>query len=198
MNFYEALIYWKRFMSQSSEEQVKALYNYVLTSPPGDVIEVGSATGGTTIVLIGAAENVGKHVYSVDPYPQEYENVAACYTSGIMKNYKESFSNNILNGRWKNIIQYNKNLPDCIDLIPEKLSVAFIDGCHEYSFVLNEFNLLYPRIVEGGYMCIHDIGWGPGQLTLKENEGPAAIKDQFIKTFPNYEFIGSMLVGKKG
>ena len=45
------------------------LYDAVINSPNGDVIEIGSAFGGSTVFLIGAAQEVGKRVVSIDPYP---------------------------------------------------------------------------------------------------------------------------------
>ena len=80
---------WEKFEAQTTLSQIEELYRAVIETPPGAILEVGSATGGTTIVLIEAAKKVGKHVYSVDPYPEDMEGIAALYTPGLMKEYRE-------------------------------------------------------------------------------------------------------------
>jgi predicted O-methyltransferase YrrM len=175
-----------RFESQTNDAQSEELYNAILNTPPGDIVEVGSAAGGTTVVLIHAAIRVGKKVISIDPYPEDMEGKADGYSKGLMKGYREKFTDNILNGDFDNIIQYNENTEDCIDKIPEKLSVVFIDGMHEYSFAKKESELLFPKLVPGGIMYFHDILFDRGQLTQVKGNGVWDIKD----LFPSGEFVG--------
>ncbi|MFA5397453.1 MAG: class I SAM-dependent methyltransferase [Methanogenium sp.] len=198
MNYDECMILWKEFEGQTASEEAKELYNMVISSLKGDVVEVGSATGGTTIVLIGAAENVGKNVYSIDPYPEELENKALYYEKGLMNRMKEAFQHNILNGKYRNVIQFNKKVKDCIDKIPKGLSVVFIDGCHELTNAVDEFNLLYPLLAEGGYIYFHDTTWKEGQESFSAEGGLSNLRNKdFSKFFSEIERIGSMLRGRK-
>ena len=153
-----------KYGSQVNKLQAEELYNAVLSTPDGPVIEIGSATGGTTIMLIRAAKKVGKMVYSVDPYPVEMEGVARDYAEGEMVATRQMFAENILE-KESNIIQLNYDLIDCIDLIPYGISVAFIDGLHELANVKREYNLLIPRMCKGGIMYFHDMGFDAGQLS---------------------------------
>lgn len=186
MKLEDALILHKKFEGQTQTIEVVELYNAVLNTPAGVVVEVGSASGGTTIILIAAAQEVGKKVISVDPYPENIEGEALFYDKGLMKNFKEAFSKNILTGEY-DVIQYNQDLSECIDKIPE-LSVAFIDGCHEFSFAAKEFNLLLPKMVAGGIIYFHDINWDRGQI--KGDEDQALNK---ILKYLDGEIIGNML-----
>jgi predicted O-methyltransferase YrrM len=179
----------RKFKMQTTDEQAVEMYNAILSTPPGDVVEVGSATGGTAIILIHAAKLVGKTVYSVDPYPVEFENVASDYPTGVMSQWKREFKENILTGEHDNIIQYNEDIKDCIFKIPNKLSVVFIDGMHEYSFALRECELLWPKLVEGGIMYFHDMQCELGQLTKLPGSGLNEIPDWFTEK----SMIGSML-----
>jgi len=181
MKFNDALSLRTGFSPQNTMEDIVELYNGVINSPEGDVVEVGSASGGSTIMLIAAAEEVGKMVYSVDPYPEELEGNATHYTSGIMRTFRENFKRNILNGKYKNIIQYNENIIFCIDKIPNKLSVVFIDGCHELSHVQTEVDLLLPKLAVGGRLYIHDIKLELGQISKTKETGLCQIND-WIKT----------------
>ena len=51
--------------------EVLELCRGILETPEGDIVEIGSAQGKTTKGLIKAAVRVKKHVYSIDPYPEE-------------------------------------------------------------------------------------------------------------------------------
>jgi predicted O-methyltransferase YrrM len=171
MKLEEAIKLWDKYQSQTSIEEATVLYHAVLKSLDGAIVEVGSASGGTTIVLIGAAEEVGKTVYSIDPYPEELEGVALDYPVGSMKTLKENFKNNILNGQWKNIIQYSEDITNCIENLPEKIAIAFVDGCHEFSLAQKDVAALLPRIVSGGEIFVHDNHWSVGQISKTEGTG---------------------------
>lgn len=179
--------------------EAKELYNAVLDTPKGSVVEIGSACGGSTIILIKAAEKVGKKVYSVDPYPVNLEGVAFCYPTGIISLFKREFEKYILTGEYKNIQQFNEDIKDCIDKIPDELSVIFIDGLHELSNVLTEFNLLFPKLVSGGKIFIHDTkGSMIGQLSGKEEESIGRIWDILDKNlFSEIKNIETMFCGIK-
>jgi len=197
MTFDETLIFWKKYKGQTGRLEIRELYDAIMATPDGDVVEVGSATGGTTIVLIGASERIGKTVYSIDPYPESFEGNANDYTPGLMKLYKDTFQKNILSGQWKNIIQYNETVTECIDKIPDKLSVVFIDGCHEYFHVLTELELLFPRLVKDGMLFIHDTNWNIGQVSKVKGSGVSQITQKFYEMFSNVKKVDSMLCGKK-
>ena len=170
-NIIKLLKLHQQFEAQTSCIDALTIYDAILRTPSGAVVEVGSACGGTTIVMIQAARRRNKMVYSVDPYPVEFENKAASYKEGLMNEFKKKFRQNILNGQYKNIVQFNSDLNDCIDSIPKHLSVVFIDGCHEFEFLKREFDLLWPRIIRKGIIFIHDIQCEKGQLTGTDEGG---------------------------
>lgn len=186
------------FKRETSAEEAYELYKSILKSPVGDVLEIGSASGGTTVLLLDAAAQVKKTVYSIDPYPTDMENKATAYVPGSMNELKENFKRNILDGPYKNIIQYNENTKDCIGKIPYNLSVVFIDGLHELSFVLNEVRLIYPLIIEGGWLYIHDTHWRLGQLSKTEETGLHNVWKIINKSmFREVKSVGSMFCGRK-
>jgi predicted O-methyltransferase YrrM len=193
MIFEDTLLLRKIFKSQTTIEEATELYNGVLDTPEGAVLEVGSATGGTTVMLLAAAEQVCKHVYSVDPYPVEYENKALDYTEGIMSQFKKEFEENILDGSWYNITQYNDTLYNCWDNIPNNLSLIFIDSCHELSVLINELELVFSKVRNGGRIYIHDVLSKIGQLSKTEETGLIHIWDFLFKNmydlFPNTRLI---------
>ena len=186
------------FGGLASPGETMELYNAVINSPAGDVVEIGSASGGTTIALIKAAEKVGKMVYSVDPYPEELEGVASYYDKGLMKKLKADFKRNILNGQYKNILQFNEDLSKCIGGIPSGLSMVFIDGLHEYASAMNEFVLVYPLVVSGGWIYIHDTCWDKGQLSGTVETGLLRIPTNIDQSlFSEVKMMESMFCGRK-
>lgn len=183
----------KEMGSQCLESELTALFQAVLSTPAGAVIEIGSASGGTTFVLSEAAEIVGKTVYSVDTYPEELEGTASHYEKGLMKKLKRAFKRNV--GSRPNVIQINKTTADCISELPEA-SVIFIDGLHELTQIKEEFSLLLPALVPGGKIFIHDINWQAGQLSGTPEEAAC----HAIKLFDGFEkrgTVGYMAWGEK-
>lgn len=196
----EVLELSKKFKSQTALPELIELYNAVLNTPKGAVVEVGSASGGTTIALIKAAEQVGKKVISIDPYPEDLEGVASHYTEGVMSQLKNEFKQNILTGEYKNIEQINMDTKDCVDKLPKQLSMVFIDGLYELSHALSEFGLLFPLVVPAGRIYMHDTGtdWSLGQLSGKAEGGLIHLWDILDKdAFSEIKAVGSLFCGRK-
>jgi len=161
----------------------------VLLTPQGDVVEIGSAGGKTTLVLIGAARNVGKHVYSVDPYPEELEGKATSYSPGICSANKAKVKECVLDAEFPNVTQFNCDLSECIDKLPKKLSVVFIDGLHEYDNAKAELELIYPLVVKGGRVYFHDTSWEKGQVSGTRDGGVCNIKTAMREMFDWEEVV---------
>lgn len=188
MNIINALYYHDKFEGQTAYGEAIELYEAVIHTVKGDIVEVGSACGGTTIVLMAAAQEKGKMVYSVDPYPKEFEGIALEYTEGIMQDFETKFKTNILESNWNNIIQYRERLKDCIQKIPNGLSVAFIDSCHELSYVLEDIALIEKKMAAGGRIYLHDIFWEIGQVSKTQAGGLYNVID-IIKQRKNVEIF---------
>ena len=151
----ECLVLYEKIYTACKEPQCDAetgveLYNAVLKSPPGDVIEIGSAFGGSTVWLVGAAQEVGKGVISIDPYP-ESDYVYASVTPI----WKKFFKNNFLD-YYDNIIQHNCDMTECVELLPDTISVGFIDGCHDNKHADREFVALTDRLCHDGRLILDD------------------------------------------
>jgi predicted O-methyltransferase YrrM len=126
------------------------LYNAVLNSPEGDIIEIGTAFGGSTVFLIGAAQVIDKQVISIDPYPTgDY-----CYAK-ITPVWRAFFKNNFLD-HYDNIVQHNCDITECLNLLPGTISVGFIDGDHHTENANREFDILLEKLCPGGYLVLDD------------------------------------------
>jgi len=202
MEFSELNALAEKYKTQTLINERKELYQAILFSPKGDVVEVGSASGGTTVVLLGAAEKVDKKVISIDPYSEELEGRASHYTKGVTKKLKEEFDKNILsNVYWGNRIkQIQKTTRECINEIPNNLSVVFIDGCREYEQAKEEYDLLFPKVIKGGYIAIHDINWQTGQISNTTKGAVENMVSEFDDS-KKYSLVSiidhNMIIGKK-
>ena len=147
--------------AQTHPELRSLLYNKVIEGPAGDVLEIGSACGGTTIFLIGAAQEVGKQVWSVDPYPKGLVGIPH-YNDACVSDWKLGFKENILAVGYANIAQIRRNITECHQLIPNELSLIFIDGMHDADYLKNDYDLTIDKLVTGGWIFIDDAEWEDG------------------------------------
>ena len=162
--------------AQMPRELQLALYEKVIESPSGDVLEIGSACGGSTIFLIGAAEEVGKHVWSVDPYPMGLVGIPH-YNDSTVRDWKEGFKTNILDAGYTNITQIRQDITACHQSLPEKLSVILIDGMHDGDYAKNDYDLTIDRLVSGGWLFFDDAEWVDGPNGTAGQMGGPALHD---------------------
>ena len=91
------------------------------------------------------------HLYGIDPYIpytnyRETRNYDKSYTSAC--NRLASFPNQTF------II---KKSEDAINDIPDNIDFVYIDGNHDYDYVLNDIKLYYSKVRHGGIIGGHDI-----------------------------------------
>ena len=123
----------------------------------GDVVEIGSKSGKTTIFLSKIMETLfpENRLFSIDPYTlegakkslllEDYNHIYEIYTSFI------SNTKNLNNHK-----HYKMTSSEAERFIPDKILFAYIDGEHTYQAVKNDFRMLSGRIVDGGIVAIDD------------------------------------------
>ena len=176
--------------------ECEALFEAVLSTPPGDIVEVGSAWGGSTLYLAEAALLTReKRVISVDPYPEELEGTKqeiGWYQKGMCARMKQSFKENVLD-KYLNVEQYNTDINGCIAKIPDGLSVVFIDGRHDGDYSRIDYEALFPKIRVGGMMIMHDMCWLDPQ-----GNGVGRVSPRIAPpTYRDIRIVGCMKMGTK-
>lgn len=118
----------------------------ILAGPEYPVIEIGSLVGQSSLVFAEACRIKNTQFISIDPYPFHNDPIAPIdyFKRYILSNYPE-------------VRQYNQDLTECLDKIPDRLSFVYIDGCHDFDHPYREFNLLFPKVVSGGWIAIDDV-----------------------------------------
>lgn len=125
------------------------------------IVEIGSFKGRSTCCLASACRGTQKRVYAVDTFCGNdsdfgYQDFFADF-AGNMARVRLSKYVHPIRGKSPDAAK-NWNIP---------IHMLFIDGSHEYSDVLADFELFFPHVVPGGIIAFHDVneGW-PGPLRV--------------------------------
>lgn len=138
-----------------------------LRTSPGDILEIGSYKGRSTVLLSKAAElALDTTVYAVDPLtlPSETDPQDSNAYS------KNEFYDNIKKYD-ANIVFYEKFSFEIIDQWDKPLRFLWIDGDHTYRGVQIDYLGFAKHLVPGGIIAFHDVLNGPtGPLQVFTNE----------------------------
>ncbi len=129
----------------------------------GDIIEIGAFMGGGTIKLAEFAGKYGKKVYAIDTFEPGLDQTVSksgitaravydAYLEGhsMWEIYEETTSG------FDNIITIREDSRKIKFAREQKFIFGFIDGCHQEAFVTNDFYIVWPHLVSGGVLGLHD------------------------------------------
>jgi SAM-dependent methyltransferase len=129
----------------------------------GDIIEIGAYMGRGTAKLAKFAQRYGKRVYAIDVFDSSLDETVS--KSGIKAgDVYEAF----LQGRsmskayldstrgFDNIVTIREDSKNVSFPEEQKFIFGFIDGCHQQSYVENDFHVIWPHLVSGGALGFHD------------------------------------------
>ena len=129
----------------------------------GDIIEIGAFMGGGTIKLAKFAKKYGKKVYVVDIFEPSLDQtvspggVTACdvyqaFLGGrsMLEVYQEATRG------FDNIITIKEDSMKVRFPEEQRFIFGFVDGCHQRAYVENDFHIIWPNLVSGGALGLHD------------------------------------------
>jgi len=129
----------------------------------GDIIEIGAYMGRGTAKLAKLAQRYGRKVYAIDVFDPSLDRTTS--KSGIKAgDVYEAF----LKGRsmleayqestraFGNIITVREDCKKVSFLEGQNFIFGFIDGCHQEAYVENDFYVIWPHLVSGGIVGLHD------------------------------------------
>ena len=167
-------------------DEAKLLYNTAKNlTGAGAIVEIGSWCSKSLTYTSAAALSVGNlcKKFSIDPFLTSKEEPNGKYETFI-SNLKQ-------NGLFDKIIHLKQKSQDAGQNFDEKIELLFIDGFHKYAAVKQDFELFFPKIIEGGFVAIHDITY---------YEGPTRLVQELAQNSENFKFItflGATLLGQK-
>jgi len=138
------------------EEQGPLLESLVYLNQAKVIVEVGVAEAKTTDWLCRGAKLRGGFVYGYDLWD----------THGLMNQFphwssKEKCEEYLQSKGHTNfeLTKINSRTPEFAELIKTKhpvIDLAFIDGCHSYDGIKNDFDAIYPQLSPTGVIVFHD------------------------------------------
>ncbi len=138
--------------------KVDQIPSYNLAS--GICVEIGTWEGGFTEHIL-AKENVSK-IYCVDPYKHFINNE---YPDGMNSLTQEEFDKKYetcylnLTSKFNSKVEFIRktSIEASYQFADESLDFVYIDGNHDYKYVLEDLKTWYPKVKKGGYICGDDI-----------------------------------------
>tara|TARA_B100000809_G_scaffold205109_1_gene206732 strand:- start:529 stop:1200 length:672 start_codon:yes stop_codon:yes gene_type:complete len=120
------------------------------------ILEIGVAGASATIHLCEGAKQTGGTVYGYDVWsPHGLKTQFPAFASKEhceQKLTKEGYSNFLLT----KIDTTTQEFKDIINERHPSIDFAFIDGCHSYQGVKNDFSIVYPKLSVAGIIAFHD------------------------------------------
>lgn len=155
----------------------------------GAIVEIGSWKGKSTICL-GLGSRAGKQllIYAIDPHSGSSEHIETYGSVWTFTEFQDNIKNIGLNDIVNPIVKTSK---EAAEEFVEPVALVFIDGAHEYDLVKLDYQLWFPKVIEGGFMAFHDVPSWPG---------PTKVVDEFILKsghFKNLGIIDSILFAQK-
>jgi predicted O-methyltransferase YrrM len=165
-----------------TEEEGDTLYRLARAcTGRGVIVEIGSYKGRSTICLArGSQAGRNLPIYAIDPHR------GTAY---------EEFKRNLAGAGIEDIVTHVRQpSQEAVSVIDdEPIELLFIDGDHKYPMVLEDFELFVPRLVDGGYLVMHD--------TTRPFPGSKRVAEERIyrsRRFRDVRFVFStMTVGQK-
>lgn len=123
-------------------------------------VEVGVATGTSAVGICEALTKTKGHLYGFDVWKKH----------GLKNQFRQLGSKDIVKARLTKMGLKNFTLTaiDTINdrtnfeikldelLLGKKINFGFIDGCHSYIGIKNDFEVIYPRLSYDGVVVFHD------------------------------------------
>lgn len=155
----------------------------------GVIVEIGSWKGKSTIWIGWGSKNGNRvSVFAIDPhtgFPEHHEKGIKIWTF-------EEFKNNIKSAQLDDIvIPIVKTSEEAASTFDKPVEFIFIDGLHEYEYVKLDFDLWFPKLVNGGIIAFHD--------TIIRDGPKKVVKDAILKTkhFKNVRFVDTITIMQK-
>ncbi len=138
------------------EEQGPLLESLVYLNQAQTIVEIGVAEAKSTDWLCRGAKLRGGKVYGYDLWDTHGLNNQFQHWSSKEKCEEYLQSKGHTNFE---LTKINSRTPEFAELIKTKhpsIDLAYIDGCHSYDGIKNDFDIIYPLLSECGVIVFHD------------------------------------------
>ena len=122
-------------------------------------VEIGVAYGDSTVILCKAAKQVGGFVYGFDVWEKWGLNKQAKVYGSMEIAIKKLRAAKLNNFHLTKIDTYGEReffISELKRLCSNGIDFAFIDACHSYRGIKNDFSAVYPMLTKTGIIVFHD------------------------------------------
>ena len=155
----------------------------------GAIVEIGSWKGKSTIWLGNGSKAGNKNmIFAIDPHTGSSEHKELYNNVSTFEEFKKNIENAGVADAITPIVRTSE---DAVKEFAAPVELIFIDGAHEYESVKLDFELWFPKVIEGGIMAFHDtVGF----------EGPQKVVEEYVyksKNFRIVSFVDSITFAEK-
>ncbi len=142
-------------------EDARFLYNLIKETKPEKVIQIGTFTGFSSLIIASALEsNKNGRLITIDPNMsyilEKPVNIAREIAKSLNLDsrieFTEGFFSSVTNNTWNALLIGQKVLRQI-----GSIDCAFIDGDHRFESVLSDFELTFRYLKPSGKVLFHDI-----------------------------------------
>lgn len=175
-----------------SDHEALLLYSISRSAPDGDIVEIGSWKGKSTVCLGLGRKDMKKpgKVYAVDPHKGELTTDKRKKLAPTYVSFLRTLSKWKLTDRVVPVVKTSKAAARSWE---KPVSFLFIDGIHDYNHAREDFRLWNNLVVDGGFIAFHDCFCGI--------YGVMKAADEYFLPWDRLTdlgTVGSILYGKKG
>jgi MMP 1-O-methyltransferase len=150
-----------------SPDEAQLLYSLAKkTKGRGKIVEIGSWKGRSTICLVTGAQEAGtEKIIAIDPHTGSPEHQTAGQKIDTFAEFKKNIS---AAGLIDSVVPMVMTSRAAATALNEPIELCFIDGNHDYESAKEDFDLWFPKLIEGGIIAFHDtIVWpGPRKVVI--------------------------------
>lgn len=150
-------------------------------------VETGVARGDGSKAICRAVTKTDGHLYGFDIWARHGLGRQYPQMGGMKEVHNKLQRAGILRKRYTltqiDLFQQNEFEKKLDELCPNGIDFAFIDACHSYAGIKNDFSIIYPRLTKFGAIVFHDTLFVDGcrefilDLRTKYNDGSFDIVD---------------------
>jgi glycosyltransferase involved in cell wall biosynthesis/predicted O-methyltransferase YrrM len=136
----------KKIEGWLSEEEAILLYRLAeKVTGRGAIVEIGAYKGKSTVCLAkGSKKNSKIKIYSIDHHKNNPPSLPK-----FKSNLKKA-------GVEKLVVPIIQTSEEAAKSFDKPVELIFIDGNHDYEFVKRDFELWFPKLIDGGIIVFHD------------------------------------------
>ena len=145
------------------ENLIRFIEDRALQHLDGDIIEIGAYMGGGTVKLARFAKKYGKKVFAVDTFDPGVDRTVGRGGVTAREVYQAFLEGPSMYEIYEkategldNIVTLRKDSRYLAFSREQRFFFGFVDGCHQRSYVENDFAVIWPQLVAGGAIGFHD------------------------------------------